>query len=125
MYGIHRSLRLTSNGRYSNARVVLPGKCGLWSSFVSLLPLLLTWVAWPTPLQAAICSSPFSLFWEPLPGEDPQPNNCLGGSGFRCYEAESLGTFARLVDPDCDPTQSPGCSVQLGVDLLFPGLQHV
>ena len=76
-----------------------------------------------SPLSAATCSSPFSLFWEPLPGEDPQPNNCLGGSGFRCYEAESLGNFARLVDPDCDPTQSPGCSVQLGVDLLFPGLE--
>jgi YD repeat-containing protein len=113
VYVIHRGLRLTPYGCYSNP---------LWKSFVSLLPLLLTSVAWPTPLQAAICSSPFSLFWEPLPGEDARPNNCLGASGFRCYEAESLGTFARLVDADCDPTQEP-CSVQLGLSLEFPGLE--
>ena len=57
-------------------------------------------------------------------GQIPKPNNCFGGSGFRCYPVENEGSFLEMTSSGCDPT-SGSCGVKIHATATNPGVRDM
>lgn len=91
--------------------------------FGRMLLALFASVLMATSALAAECTHPY--YWGPTAGYTPKPNNCFGGTGFRCYQGMAGAWYFALKNPACDPYSPQGCAVQLRVPLEFPGVEDM
>src|SRR5829696_6486278 len=57
-------------------------------------------------------------------GRITRANNCLGGSGFRCYAAENTAWSVEKTDPACNPGAG-SCAVKIHATATIPGLRDM
>ena len=82
----------------------------------------LVFLATRAPLSAGVCGTiGEKVYAWTASGQLTRANNCFGGTGFRCYPAESTGYFIELASPGCNPSLG-SCQTKIHALATNPGV---
>ncbi|HWM93497.1 MAG TPA: RHS repeat-associated core domain-containing protein [Thermoanaerobaculia bacterium] len=91
---------------------------------VGMILALGLWIAPAAEAQNNCGTTALGDYYWSASGQVTKSNNCLGGSGFRCHAAETLGWSVEKTNPACNPNTG-SCGVKIHATATVPGLRDM